>query len=54
MEPFRDTVTALLPGVRLAAPRGVSADGALALARAAVAGSVRPRPPYVYVFSGAG
>ncbi|NUW31256.1 hypothetical protein HTZ77_07450 [Nonomuraea sp. SMC257] len=54
VEPFRDTVTALLPGVRLTPPRGVSADGALALARAAVAGSVRSRPPYVHVFPGTG
>ncbi|MBN6054203.1 hypothetical protein JYK22_19835 [Nonomuraea sp. RK-328] len=54
VEPFRETVAALLPGVRFAPPRGGSADGALALAGAAVAGSVPSRLPYVYVFSGTG
>ncbi|HUR04689.1 MAG TPA: BadF/BadG/BcrA/BcrD ATPase family protein [Nonomuraea sp.] len=51
MEPFQDTVRTLLPGARFRPPRGTSADGALALARAAADGSVRPHHPYVYVFT---
>ncbi|MEV4116283.1 BadF/BadG/BcrA/BcrD ATPase family protein [Nonomuraea sp. NPDC049695] len=51
MEPFQSTVRALLPGARFAPPRGSSADGALALARAAAGGEVRPHHPYLYVFA---
>jgi N-acetylglucosamine kinase-like BadF-type ATPase len=51
MEPFQSTVRTLLPGARFTPPRGTSADGALALARAAADGSVRPRYPYLYVFT---
>ncbi|MEU6710969.1 BadF/BadG/BcrA/BcrD ATPase family protein [Nonomuraea sp. NPDC046802] len=51
MEPFQSAVSALLPGARFAAPRGTSADGALALARAAADGSLPPRHPYLYVFT---
>ncbi|TDD19621.1 BadF/BadG/BcrA/BcrD ATPase family protein [Nonomuraea diastatica] len=53
MEPFQSTVLALLPAARFAPPLGTSADGALALARAAAAGSVRPHHPYLYVFAAA-
>ncbi|MEV6154517.1 BadF/BadG/BcrA/BcrD ATPase family protein [Nonomuraea sp. NPDC052129] len=51
MEPFQSTVRTLLPEARFEPPRGNSADGALALARAAADGSVRPHHPYVYVFT---
>ncbi|MFI7634552.1 N-acetylglucosamine kinase [Nonomuraea sp. NPDC049400] len=51
MEPFQSTVRDLLPAARFTPPRGTSADGALALARAAAGGEVRPRDPYVYVFA---
>ncbi|WP_328807672.1 N-acetylglucosamine kinase [Nonomuraea antri] len=52
MAEFQDAVRALAPGARFVPPHGTSADGALALARAAVAGEIRPRHPYLYVFSG--
>ncbi|MFC4119692.1 N-acetylglucosamine kinase [Nonomuraea zeae] len=51
MEPFQDTVRELLPGARFAPPRGTSADGALALAKGAADGAVRPHHPYLYVFT---
>ncbi|MGN9839328.1 N-acetylglucosamine kinase [Nonomuraea sp. H19] len=51
MEPFQDTVRALLPGAQFAPPLGTSADGALALARAAADGAVQPHHPYLYVFT---
>jgi N-acetylglucosamine kinase-like BadF-type ATPase len=51
MEPFQSTVRESLPGARFTPPLGASADGALALAKAAAGGSVRPRPPYLYVFT---
>jgi N-acetylglucosamine kinase-like BadF-type ATPase len=51
MEPFQDTVRALLPGATFVPPRGTSTDGAFALARAAAGGTVCPRHPYLYVFS---
>lgn len=51
LEPFQSTVRALLPGARFTPPRGTSADGALALAQAAANGSVRPRAPYLYLFT---
>ncbi|WP_407563131.1 N-acetylglucosamine kinase [Streptomyces sp. 184] len=51
MEPFRSTVRTLLPDARFTPPRGTSADGALALARAASAGTLQPHFPYLYVFS---
>ena len=50
MEPFQDTVRALLPGATFVPPRGTSTDGALALARAAAGATVCPRHPYLYVF----
>ena len=54
MEPFQSTVRALLPAARFTPPRGTSTDGALALARAAADGSVRPHAPYLYVFTAQG
>ncbi|GAA2453945.1 BadF/BadG/BcrA/BcrD ATPase family protein [Actinomadura vinacea] len=51
MEPFQSTVRALVPGARFTPPLGTSADGALALARSAAAGSVRPHDPYLYLFT---
>ncbi|MEV4173059.1 BadF/BadG/BcrA/BcrD ATPase family protein [Nonomuraea sp. NPDC049709] len=51
MKPFQSTVRALLPAARFTPPQGTSADGALALARAAAGGEVRARHPYLYVFS---
>ncbi|MCG5217997.1 BadF/BadG/BcrA/BcrD ATPase family protein [Streptosporangium soli] len=51
MEPFQHTVRMLLPGARLTPPLGTSADGSLALARAAADGSIQPRHPYLYVFA---
>jgi N-acetylglucosamine kinase-like BadF-type ATPase len=51
MEPFQSTVRDLLPGARFTPPRGTSADGALALAKAAAGGAIRPRHPYLYVFA---
>ncbi|MFG2007141.1 N-acetylglucosamine kinase [Spirillospora sp. NPDC048911] len=51
MEPFQDTIRSLLPAARFAQPQGSSADGALALARAAASGSVRAHSPYVHVFT---
>lgn len=51
MEPFRGTVCTLLPDAHFTPPRGTSADGALALARAASARTLRPYFPYLYVFS---
>ncbi|WP_327583059.1 hypothetical protein OHA25_45330 [Nonomuraea sp. NBC_00507] len=54
MEPFQSTVRESLPGARFTPPLGTSADGALALAKAAADGSVRPRHPYLYVFTRTG
>ncbi|MGI5292276.1 N-acetylglucosamine kinase [Nonomuraea polychroma] len=51
MKPFQATVRESLPGARFAPPLGTSADGALALAKAAADGSVRPRHPFLYVFT---
>ncbi|TMR98136.1 N-acetylglucosamine kinase [Nonomuraea basaltis] len=51
MEPFQSTVRESLPGARFAPPLGTSADGALALAKAAADGSVQPHHPYLYVFT---
>ncbi|MGV9375250.1 N-acetylglucosamine kinase [Nonomuraea sp. NPDC003707] len=51
MEPFQATVRDLLPQARFTPPVGTSADGALALARAAAGGEVRPRHPYLYVYA---
>ncbi|KAB2340227.1 N-acetylglucosamine kinase [Actinomadura rudentiformis] len=51
MEPFQDTIRMMLPAARFVQPHGTSADGALALARAAADGSVRPHSPYVHVFT---
>jgi N-acetylglucosamine kinase-like BadF-type ATPase len=51
MEPFQSTVGDLLPSARFAPPRGTSADGALALAKGAAGGAVRPHHPYLYVFT---
>ncbi|MEV0615084.1 hypothetical protein AB0I81_17290 [Nonomuraea sp. NPDC050404] len=49
MEPFQSTVRDLLPDACFVPPLGTSADGALALAKAAA--EVRPRSPYLYVFT---
>ncbi|TMR09526.1 hypothetical protein ETD86_43220 [Nonomuraea turkmeniaca] len=54
MEPFQETVRESLPGARFTPPLGTSADGALALAKAAADGTVRPRHPYLYVFTPTG
>lgn len=51
IEPFQSTVRAALPSARLTPPEGTSTDGALALARAAAAGSLRERLPYLHVFT---
>ncbi|MFI7704754.1 N-acetylglucosamine kinase [Nonomuraea sp. NPDC049480] len=51
MEPFQSTVRESLPGARFTPPLGTSADGALALAKAAADGTARPRHPYLYVFT---
>ncbi|MFC5823431.1 N-acetylglucosamine kinase [Nonomuraea insulae] len=50
MKPFQSTVRDLLPVARFRPPQGTSADGALALARAAAGGEVLARHPYLYVF----
>lgn len=49
MDPFQSTVRDLLPDACFIPPLGTSADGALALAKAAA--DVRPRNPYLYVFT---
>ncbi|GAB3987052.1 hypothetical protein GCM10029978_104190 [Actinoallomurus acanthiterrae] len=51
LESFESSVRSLLPDARFTPPRGNSAIGALALAQAAANGSVRPRSPYLYLFT---
>ncbi|WP_188195027.1 N-acetylglucosamine kinase [Nonomuraea sp. SYSU D8015] len=54
MEPFLSAVREALPEARFTPPLGTSADGALALAKAAADGTIRPRHPYLYVFTPTG
>ncbi|WP_026874467.1 hypothetical protein [Jiangella gansuensis] len=51
LEPFQETIRRRLPEARFVAPDGDSAAGALALAVAAAAEPIQPRPPYLHVFA---
>lgn len=51
LEPFQETIRRRLPEARFVAPDGDSAAGALALAVAAAAEPIRPRPPYLHAFA---
>jgi N-acetylglucosamine kinase-like BadF-type ATPase len=51
--PFRAAVLDQLPEASFVPPRGTSVDGALALARAGLDGSVASRRPYLHVYGAA-